>query len=194
MRNPIQFRKKSSTRSEDDTRVRRVRSPDPVDDPQRARQLRCLEQPTRRRLYEHVLRLPGDHFRSIVRALGIGVGTACYHLDILVREGIVYERKSGGRARFYAAGDQKQLDRNELFGKHWKYRKTRIRIWRALTRQGESTAAWIADVLGITRQLATYHLGQLEACGFVSREDGRYRVTNSSVAAADLIDETARSS
>src|SRR6266498_2755026 len=78
-----------------------------------------LEQATRRRVYEHLLLLPGDHFRSIVRSLRIGVGTARHHLQVLVRDGLLYERKADGRSRYYVSGDSEQLAKNDLFGKHW---------------------------------------------------------------------------
>ena len=144
-------------------------------------------------MYEHLLLLPGDHFRSIVRSLGIGVGTAQHHLQVMLRDGLVYERKAEGRSRYYVAGDREQLAKNDLFGKHWGFRDLRLRIWNAVNRSGESTATRIASVLGITRQLAAYHLGRLEKKGLVSSEDRRYRVTRSS-AAAERIDETERNS
>ena len=152
-----------------------------------------LEQATRRRLYEHLLLLPGDHFRSIARSLRVGVGTARHHLQVLMRDGLVYERKTDGRSRYYVAGDPEQLAKNELFGKHWGFRDLRLRIWNALNRSGESTATRIASVLGITRQLAAYHLGRLEEKGLVSSQDRRYRATRSS-ATAERIDETERNS
>ncbi len=151
-----------------------------------------LEQATRRRVYEHLLLLPGDHFRSIVRSLRIGVGTARHHLQVLVRDGLVYERKADGRSRYYVAGDSEQLAKNDMYGKHWGFRDLRIRIWNALNRTGESTATKIATILGITRQLAAYHLGRLEEKGLVASQDRRYRVTRSS--AAERMDETERNS
>src|SRR6266540_760454 len=154
---------------------------------------RQLEQATRRRLYEHLLLLPGDHFRSIVRSLGIGVGTARHHLQILVRDGLVYERKADGRSRYYVAGDSEQRAKNDLFGQHWGVRDLRLRVWNALNRTGESTATKIAALLGITRQLAAYHLRRLMEKGLVSSQDRRYRVTNPS-SAAERMDETDRNS
>jgi len=143
-------------------------------------------------VYEHLLLLPGDHFRSIVRSLGIGVGTARHHLQIMVRDGLVYERKADGRSRYYVAGNPEQLAKNDLFGKHWGFRDLRLRIWSALNRSGESTATRIASALGITRQLAAYHLRRLEQKGLVSSQNRRYRVTKSS--AAERIDERERNS
>ena len=51
-----------------------------------------LNHPVRRRIYDHLRRLPGDHFRSVARSLDLAVGTARYHLDALLRDGLVYRR------------------------------------------------------------------------------------------------------
>lgn len=161
--------------------------------PQRLGPRQQLEQATRRRVYEHLLLLPGDHFRSIVRSLRIGVGTARHHLQVLVRDGLLYERKADGRSRYYVSGDSEQLAKNDLFGKHWGFRDLRLRVWNALNRTGESTATKIATILGITRQLAAYHLGRLEEKGLVSSQNRRYRVTRSS-SAAERMDDTERNS
>ena len=136
----------------------------------------ALDHRTRHRIYEHLQILPGDHFRSVARAAGVGVGTARHHLRILVRDGIIYEEKREGRSRYYTAGDELQRERNELFGKHWSYRETRLRIWTVLNRLQESTAARIAHVLGISRQLAAYHMIWFERQGVLSRTRGLYRI------------------
>jgi len=138
--------------------------------------LPILDHQTRHQIYQRLLLLPGDHFRSIARAAGVGVGTARHHLQILVREEIVYEEKREGRSRYYVAGDEFQRERNELFGKHWSYRETRLRIWTVLNRLQEGTAARIAHVLGISRQLAAYHMIRFEREGVVSRTKGLYRI------------------
>jgi len=135
-----------------------------------------LEHGTRLRIYEHLLLLPGDHFRSIARAVDVGVSTAHHHLRVLIRDGLVHAEKRGGRSRYYVAGDEVQRERNGVFGKHWSYRATRIRVQTALGRFEECSAAEIAKVLGISRQLAGYHLIRLERQGFLTRNHGRYRV------------------
>jgi predicted ArsR family transcriptional regulator len=59
----------------------------------------ALEEPTRRRLYEHVARSPGPVGRDeAAQALGLARQTAAFHLDRLADEGlldVVYERRSG---------------------------------------------------------------------------------------------------
>ncbi|HSX97988.1 MAG TPA: helix-turn-helix domain-containing protein, partial [Streptomyces sp.] len=59
----------------------------------------ALDEPTRRRLYDHVVRRPGAVSRDeAAAALGLARQTAAFHLDRLADESlldVVYERRSG---------------------------------------------------------------------------------------------------
>ncbi|MEV3993554.1 helix-turn-helix domain-containing protein [Streptomyces sp. NPDC049837] len=59
----------------------------------------ALDEPTRRRLYDHVVRQPGPVSRDeAAEALGLARKTAAFHLDRLADESlldVVYERRSG---------------------------------------------------------------------------------------------------
>ncbi|MFE5813106.1 helix-turn-helix transcriptional regulator [Streptomyces sp. NPDC056479] len=59
----------------------------------------ALEEPTRRRLYEHLARSVGPVSRDeAAQALGLARQTAAFHLDRLADEGlldVIYERRSG---------------------------------------------------------------------------------------------------
>ncbi|MFF4546538.1 helix-turn-helix transcriptional regulator [Streptomyces sp. NPDC001435] len=59
----------------------------------------ALDEPTRRRLYDHVVRQPGPVSRDeAAEALGLARQTAAFHLDRLAEESlldVVYERRSG---------------------------------------------------------------------------------------------------
>jgi predicted ArsR family transcriptional regulator len=59
----------------------------------------ALDEPTRRRLYDHVVRQPGPVSRDeAAAALGLARQTAAFHLDRLAEESlldVVYERRSG---------------------------------------------------------------------------------------------------
>src|SRR5262245_36823947 len=59
----------------------------------------ALEEPTRRRVYEHVVRRPEPVTRDdVATALGLPRTTAAFHLDRLADEGLLdvtYERRSG---------------------------------------------------------------------------------------------------
>ena len=133
-----------------------------------------LRHPVRRRIYDHLRRLPGDHFRSVARSLHIAVGTARYHLDALLRDGLVYKQDSNGRARYYVTGGE--ADVNRLYAQHWEFRDVRLRILGALRRLDKAQPAVIAKALGVSRQLVSYHLACLEKAGRVRRDGSQYRL------------------
>ncbi len=136
-----------------------------------------LDHPTRVRIYNHLLVLPGDHFRSIVRNLSIGIGEGRHHLNVMLRSGLVREDKSNGRCRYYAEGQGPTVERNDLFAKHWDYRDLRLRVLFAVRNLGEAKPSAVARALGISRQLASYHLSNLVELGLVTRDGRRYRAT-----------------
>lgn len=74
---------------------------DPVNDARDARimAVAALEEPTRRRLYDHVVRQTGPVTRDeAAAALGIPRSSAAFHLDRLAEEGlleVVFERRTG---------------------------------------------------------------------------------------------------
>jgi predicted ArsR family transcriptional regulator len=72
--------------------------PDAAPDPD-VSAVAALDEPTRRRLYDHVARQPGPVSRDeAAEALGLARQTAAFHLDRLAGESlldVVYERRSG---------------------------------------------------------------------------------------------------
>lgn len=136
-----------------------------------------LDHPTRVRIYNHLLVLPGDHFRSIVRSLRIGVGEGRHHLNVMLRSGLVREDKSNGRCRYYAEGQGPMMDRNELFAKHWDYRDLRLRVLFTVRTLGQAKPSAVAKSLGISRQLAAYHLANLTELGLIQRDGRHYRAS-----------------
>jgi predicted transcriptional regulator len=133
-----------------------------------------LSHPVRRRIYDHLRRLPGDHFRSVARSLELAVGTARYHLDALLRDGLVYKEDMNGRARYYVTGGE--ADVNRLYARHWEFRDIRLRVVATLRRLEKAQPATVARVLGISRQLVSYHLACLEKAGRVRREGSLFRL------------------
>src|SRR5437899_4991834 len=135
-----------------------------------------LKHPVRRQIYDHLRLLPGDHFRSVARSLRLAVGTARYHLNALVQDGIIYKQEINGRTRYYVTGGE--LEMNRLYARHWEYRDIRLRVLLTLRQMDSAQPAMIAKVLGISRQLASYHLRFLEQAGRVRRHGAQYRVVS----------------
>ena len=133
-----------------------------------------LKHPVRRQIYDHLRLLPGDHFRSVARSLRLAVGTARYHLNALVQDGLIYKQGMNGRTRYYVSGGEAEM--NRLYARHWEYRDVRMRVLLTLKQMDSAQPAAIAKVLGISRQLASYHLRCLEKAGRVRRHGASYRV------------------
>lgn len=140
-----------------------------------ADQYAVLVHASRRQIFEHLLRLPGDHFRSIARAMRMSVGSARHHLAVLVRSGLVYEEKAEGRCRYYPRGGVATTQIMGLYRKHWKYRDLRFRVLLAVHAVRAAQPSTVARTLGISRQLAAYHLARLEKQGKLTCRDGAYR-------------------
>lgn len=134
-----------------------------------------LEHPTRRRIVEHLRVLPGDHFRSIVRSLHLPGGTARYHLVGLVKKGFLRTEKIGARLRYFTTSISAKPPLNETYEQYWKYRDLRTRVWLAVVRMPEARPSAVAKSLGVSRQLAAYHLSRLAELGLVRHVHDHYR-------------------
>jgi predicted transcriptional regulator len=60
-----------------------------------------LENENRRRIYRFVNRNPGLHLRELQRQLNIPLSSLDYHLDYLVRKGLLYREGDGFYTRFF---------------------------------------------------------------------------------------------
>lgn len=72
-----------------------------------------LSQPTRRRIYELVGGHPGSSAREIQRLSGLAWGETAYHLDQLIRAGVL-RRERGGRRDYYFQLEMTWEDRRVL--------------------------------------------------------------------------------
>src|SRR3972149_6018054 len=71
----------------------------------------ALELETRRRIYAHVSRFPGTYLRELQRALGLQPGQLEYHLDVLVKAGLLSAQEEGGRRRYFVAAEVSHPDK-----------------------------------------------------------------------------------
>ena len=133
----------------------------------------AVDHPTRLRILSHLEIVPGDSFRSIARSVEVSPGEARHHLNVLMRRGRVREQKGVRRCRYYVNGER-NTDRNETFQAYWALRECRLRVLRAVRDRGAVTPSQVSAALGISRQLASYHLLRLAASGEVGRVGGTY--------------------
>ncbi len=93
----------------------------------------------------------------------------------MLRSGLIREDKANGRCRYYAEGQSPLAERNDLFAKHWSYRDLRLRVLFCVRNLGEAKPSAVAKALGVSRQLAAYHLANLQDLGLVHRDGKFYR-------------------
>lgn len=149
---------------------------------------KLLEQPNRRRIVEHLEQVPGDHFRSIVRALHLSRGTVRYHLLILKRESLVRSEEIAGKCRYFAMAKGHAPERNDLYKKFWTHTDLRARVWSAVLRLPDPRPSTIAAALGLSRQLAAYHLKRLAEEGRVVASGGSYLPADARKVAAAAVE------
>ncbi|CAM5331361.1 Transcriptional regulator OS=Streptomyces glaucescens OX=1907 GN=SGLAU_31025 PE=4 SV=1 [Streptomyces glaucescens] len=147
----------------------------------------ALDEPTRRRLYDHVVRQPGPVSRDeAAEALGLARQTAAFHLDRLADESlldVVYERRSGrtGPGAGLAAKLYRRSARQVAVTIPERHYELAGRLLAQALKESESTGELVRPVLHRkARELGTRLAGPdqadvlavLEENGFEPREDG----------------------
>ncbi|MDG6224330.1 MAG: VWA domain-containing protein [Candidatus Thermoplasmatota archaeon] len=123
-----------------------------------------LDQENRKRIYDHIVNNPGDHFRSIQRAVELEVGTLSHHINVLEKEQLIVSEQDGNNRLFYQAGTR---DRDE------RVRLSRIQenILRSIRERPGRTQSEIAKDVGVSRNVVFYHVQFLRDSGMVNEED-----------------------
>lgn len=124
-----------------------------------------LRHEVRQGIHAYVHEHPDARFEEIRRALGLSRGALSFHLRVLERAGFVAARTTWTRRSFRAAGAAPRAPPASA-------EETIL----ALLRPEALGPSEVADRLGISRQLARYHLLALERRGVVTAEGaGRAR-------------------
>ncbi len=123
-----------------------------------------LNQPTRLEIYTYVTNNPGVHFRGVCNGLGVSVGVAQYHLDVLVQAGLLKAYNDGPNKRYFESRTYAQKDvelisllRHETAGK----------ILTALAQKGSLLHKDLAHALNVSSQALTWQMTQLKKAGLV---------------------------
>jgi len=122
-----------------------------------------LDQFTRGQIYGYIRVHPGDTYTDIKRNLVLNNGTLTYHLDVLERQQLIRAITRGPRKMFYPTDVQPPQDGGGLH-------EIQQRLLRGI---GEAPGIAVTDLaasLGISRQLALYHLRLLAARRLVRLE------------------------
>jgi len=113
---------------------------------------------TRKRILELIVAQPGIHLRAIVDELGIRHGSAQYNLERMKREKIVEYKTEGQYRRYYAL-------REDLPQQAYPIKGTALRVAEAARSNPKATKTDIANLLGVSWQVAHYHIKTLKHAG-----------------------------
>jgi predicted transcriptional regulator/uncharacterized membrane protein len=126
-----------------------------------------LDHYTRGKIHGYIIANPGEHYNSLKAQLRLKNGTLAYHLRVLEREGYVKTTRDGMFKRFYPMEALVPRRRSEFSG----MQEIVLEHIRAApgTNQNE-----LARQMGVSSQVANYHIRSLVAAGMVRLErDGR---------------------
>ncbi|MFQ6107138.1 MAG: helix-turn-helix domain-containing protein [Thermoplasmata archaeon] len=132
-----------------------------------------LMNPTRRRIFVHLLRLPSSHLRQLSRDLEIPAQTLKWHLKELEEAGVLSSVPRGNKRCYFIPA---RIEREDAKTLSLLSDDMNRRIVSLLARRGPLPQKGIFTILGTYRQLVQPRLRTLEEAGFVrSTMQGRER-------------------
>ena len=144
----------------------------------------ALDLENRRRIFQFVSGFQGAHLREVQRAVGLEIGVLDYHLDYLVKNGLLTSRKEMGRKRYFtkalSPGDKALL----AVLRQGVLRRLLMHI---LLNPG-CTFRELHALSGTSKSTLSFHLKRLRGTGLVVRidEGGRKGERYSAVKGEDI--------
>lgn len=126
------------------------------------------ETDTRAAVAGFVRSAPGVHLSKVRDDLGVGTGTAQYHLRGLEEDGRLESHRDGDYRRFYPAGQFSALEKVALGQLR---RETARGVLVELLRDPEASAGDLAERLGVSRPTVSDRAAALESGGLLDRSE-----------------------
>jgi DNA-binding transcriptional ArsR family regulator len=126
-----------------------------------------LRNDARRRIYDFVQTMPGAHVSQVCNAMGLGWGTTVYHLNRLREGQLLTVKRAGNQVCHFINGGTHSADEQRMLLATKTPKAQAIVDFLAL--RGPSTQARIADDLGMSSALVSWHAKRLEDMGVVQR-------------------------
>lgn len=149
----------------------------------------ALEQETRRRIFDHVAAHPGQHMRELQRQLAMSAGTLEYHLHVLVREGLLAERRQGRYVRYFVAA---QVGRQEKDVLGLLRQAVPRKLCALLLMHPDQSHGELLRQFQLAPSTLTFHMKKLTEAGLVeARREGRetrYKVAQPDVVGRILVE------
>lgn len=132
---------------------------------------KTLELEVRQRLFALVSKSPGIHFRDIQRRTDMATGTLSYHLEQLVKVGLLKTTRDGEYLRYYAQSDMPEEQKRVL---DFMRRPSLRHIVLSLIQDEERSNEQLAEALGLSPSTVSWHLKKLVEANLVkTRQDDR---------------------
>jgi len=131
------------------------------------------EDSVRERIKEFIWKNPGTYLREIVKKLGIAMGHAQYHLEVLEEMGEVVSYKIGRYKRYYPPIFS--IEDARVIG--FIHIPSSRKILEALIKKGSGKLSDIAEWTNMKPQTVAFHLKILEEYGIVEKDANKvYRI------------------
>jgi predicted transcriptional regulator len=124
-----------------------------------------LDQPTRYKIYGYIIGNPGAYFGLIKQDLELGSGQLVYHLKQLKDANMIYSREDGVKKRFYPAHIPKPKS------EPYHISDIQEKILGIIRNNSGIEQKKIASSMGISRQVAGYHLSIMERKGVIDKKN-----------------------
>jgi parallel beta-helix repeat protein len=125
---------------------------------------KVLDQPTRYKILGYIIGNPGAHFGLIKHELELGNGQLADHIRQLARVHLIYSKQDGMKKRFYPTGYPKSEEGETLLT------DIQEKILGIINKNSGISQKKVASKIGISRQVAGYHLSKLEREGVIEKE------------------------
>ncbi len=129
----------------------------------------------RRKIYRYIEKHPGVYMREIQKALGLGTGVLEYHLDFLVKRGLLTTYEDGRKRRYYSA-EKVSAPQKKLLSFLRQKRSRRI-LTLSLRDRGISVDELMKEC-NISRSTATSQISKLVEAGYLKKSGNSYFSSN----------------
>jgi predicted transcriptional regulator len=124
-----------------------------------------LNQTTRVQIYSFILNNPGINFRGICSALTLPIGVVQYHLAVLMKGGLISNRRDGRNKRYFEYKKFSSIEKKIISVlRH----ETAAKILAILHEEESTPHGKLAQRLNISSQALTWQMKQLREEGLVT--------------------------
>jgi len=124
---------------------------------------------TRSELLAFIVSNPGVYLRYVSEEMGLAMGDVQYHLWILIKEGVIVDRRDGRYRRFFESGRYGEVEQKVISVLR---QDTAGRILVRLAEFGPISHMRLAATLGVTSQAVTWQMRRLTSLGIVEVVSG----------------------